>query len=258
MLKIFGRDSIRKVFQGAQVLSLRNIMGEGLSLTHEEWNILWPELSYFSEDFAKILLENTGTDNLEASDALQLVENIFKRHPNEGDSKLCNKLVGIVPSNSNLDHQDICEQARNLYVQITKEIQDVYAQSTTSSELDSLAKAIIAQTKSLSIDPHATLIQPSNKPSWYRKSRAPVARNIILQLLFQSNSLEKWENVKDEMPSNRSEMPSNRKRQREEADPQAQVVAHIREVFGYEYIFSWILMQIYSFFDFHFTLSIIR
>lgn len=38
------------------------MFGEGVSLTHEEWEILWPKLSYFSEEFAALMLDRSLTN----------------------------------------------------------------------------------------------------------------------------------------------------------------------------------------------------
>ena len=52
-------DMILKYFC-VLVLSLRNLCGEGTSLTHEEWNVLHPILARFSEEFATFLLESSN------------------------------------------------------------------------------------------------------------------------------------------------------------------------------------------------------
>lgn len=54
---MFGKESISRVFANTEVLALRNLMGEGVSLTHEEWRILYPELKYSSEKFTSLLLD---------------------------------------------------------------------------------------------------------------------------------------------------------------------------------------------------------
>lgn len=58
ILQIFGDD----IFPNFEVLSLRNLCGEGTSLTHEEWSVMAEELEFFPHELANYLLERNIID----------------------------------------------------------------------------------------------------------------------------------------------------------------------------------------------------
>lgn len=77
VLQIFG-DSINSVFPDTEVLSLRNICGEGISLTHEEWDYMTSEIMYFPGELAHFLLEK---DSILSYRAICLLVPIFEPLP---------------------------------------------------------------------------------------------------------------------------------------------------------------------------------
>lgn len=264
VLKIFGQEAIQEVFRLSEVLSLRNLFGEGVSITHEEWRNLWPELTYFSERFTNHLLENynnnepeqihhewgnlwpdfsmTTTELLESphignntwewlnEEKKQLIFKILETHLLQGDSRLCNKLLSFL-SHEKIDfHDAILPKAKDLYRRITHQILDIYTQQIANIDLKSIEDQIDQVfTENPKVAPKQTDV--SRIPKWYSSSKFVVDKRILLQLLFQTDEAGDWSRVEyASMKSKTTEGTSD--------SSQAQVINHICTVFNAEYIHS--------------------
>lgn len=60
VLRVFGTAHLRRVFHDAEILSMRNVRGEGCSLTHEDFEFMLKELDYFPAQLVKFLLESVS------------------------------------------------------------------------------------------------------------------------------------------------------------------------------------------------------
>ena len=101
VLRIIGQNALSTVFVNTEILSLRNIRGEGCSLTHEEWEFMLPVLKCFPEELADFLLTPvSGASAREVPHAIQelmidFVLTLLKIHPLKGNIKVCHKLIAL-------------------------------------------------------------------------------------------------------------------------------------------------------------------
>lgn len=237
VLKIFGRDAIQEVFKTSQVLGIRNIFGEGTTLTHEEWNILVPELSHMSEDFASLLLESPNIKKRPSwfyQEFERLVLRVFNSHPYRGDSRLCNKLLSLVVPGHSIPGAIIA--AESLYSRIVDETLEVYYKITEKVDFDEVVKQIDQMVAKMPKgDPNQ--LQVSRLPKWYNPRKALVDRGTLLRLLFKTSDLQDW--------TQNNRIFSPRPRDEEENDSHAQVVRHIQREFAAEYIHSFTFIFFY-------------
>ena len=57
VLRIIGQTALQDVFVNTELLSLRNVRGEGCSLTHDEWKFVTEELEYFPQELTEFLFD---------------------------------------------------------------------------------------------------------------------------------------------------------------------------------------------------------
>lgn len=252
VLKLFGKKVIQQVFATTQVLTLRNMFGEGVSLTHEEWEILWPELVYSSKSFAAQLLEG-GKDfkrnEIIDSDISDLVCRIMSikpdptqeprihAHPLKGSSRLCNKLLSFVTDQNDSIHSAVVKKACEFYDTITNMTLETYSKLIENVDLQTIADEIDEIIETLpKVRLNQLLVSP--KPSWYpteeevkQKSTfepSPyVDPTVLLQLIFKSDELH---TLKGDM----TYAPMIMKQ--ELTDSQTEVAHHIGKIFTAEYI----------------------
>lgn len=93
MLNIFGK-SISKVFPETEVLSLRNVTGEGISLTHDEYTFMADELQYFPQQLSTYLLESESYEHSLLEETLlgDFIVHLLNVHSLSGGLRLCNKV----------------------------------------------------------------------------------------------------------------------------------------------------------------------
>lgn len=127
ILDVF-KNTIHKVFPDTEVLSLRNICGEGLSLTHDEYAFFAKQLEYFPEPLSAFLLDgNVNTPDIVEEVLLQdFIAWLLLTHPLSGQLRLCNKLVSLLQQSSPQAHHQIKTTATILQQRIEKTYGDVY------------------------------------------------------------------------------------------------------------------------------------
>lgn len=198
VLKVFRKDAIRRVFANTEVLLLRNLMGEGVSLTHEEWRILYPELMYSSERFTSLLLEG-GTDNDYKWDIHDLLLRVMKSHPLEGNSRLCNKLLTFLS-----DLKAVCfrnpitlieDFANQLSSNIAEETLKTYNDLIAQVNLTEVGRQIneITQNYLTKLPGCLSQVSVSGLPKWYNPSERDVDQSFLLHLLFKIDEISDLE-----------------------------------------------------------------
>lgn len=194
VLKAFGRDAIQEVFGNSEVLSCRTVFGESVSLTHEEWDILWPELSHFSESFASCMLDRSlqsSEIDFLAEDIILLVSKLLEIHPLQGNSRVCNKLLSFL---STLDDIKVLSHisllAQSLYSRIVNSTLPIYKKHIESVDINYLAHKIDLLSEKLS-NSQVDQLTVSHLPKWYNTSQQYVDKQSLLKLLYTNKDWTK-------------------------------------------------------------------
>lgn len=253
VLKVYGKEAIQLVFANTEVLALRNVMGEGVSLTQEEWNILREELGYSSTSLASKLLDGARDDEFTYGDIVDLVSRVIKRHPLEGNSRICNKLVSFLSTYdtkkqqvrghayASTDEEIITNEAKALYERITEKTRKVYSKLIKDTDLVSICNQIDEISSSLPNLPHGVnQLSVSRQPNWYSSSEQFVDKTILLQLLFKSDEMSSWQKIEShEKPKH----TNNSKRA--PFDSHGHIIDHISNNFQAEYILFLLLLLLF-------------
>ena len=234
VLKIFRPNALKSVFVHTEILGLRNVHGEGCSLTHEEWVFAAKELRYFPPKLTDFLLKHVsgaGARKVPADimpDLAQFVIWLLCNHPTQGNIRVCNKLIPLCDSTY---HPKFLAEARKLLATIEGEATTKYEELRVGVDLHTLVSSIteIAK-KALSNLGQRELKQTSvtGIPKWFKHADEPVENTILAQLLLCSNGLEHWEALPSTFTM--EENPESA------ADPQQFVISYLKEVFMLEYI----------------------
>ena len=102
ILKIIGKQAINNVFSETETLGIRNIRGEGCTLTQEEWVFISKELQYFPIGLTEFLFEpvSGATAKIVPKKIKQVLADfivwLLLRHPLQGSIRVCNKLIPLL------------------------------------------------------------------------------------------------------------------------------------------------------------------
>jgi ankyrin repeat protein len=210
VLSMLGRSALQSAFAGTEVLSLRNLRGEGCSLTHPEWDLLVTHLPLFPNVLINYLLEtNANKDTSDMSENLQmhivtLLQRLYVSHPLTGDNRLCNKLAHFLRKCPVAVHAMIQPSAESLSKKIEMATVLVYQKL-----LEEISTAKLQQRVAHIVQTHATAVEDVVKinqtrltgiPRWYKNDGRVVDQGVIVQLLMDSSSLSDWNQLPNISP----------------------------------------------------------
>jgi hypothetical protein len=182
MLEIFGADTLHKLLQGLEVLSLRNMCREGVSLTHKEWKFIAPHLNVYPIRLSEYLLNGVVNQPIEPV-LVDFLECLLKHHPLTGKVRVCNKLLPLLQFGSHVVHLRIQSKSRELKEKISSQRNIVYERHLSTVKIAEMETRIkeLAATHSKSHITNQTSL--TGCPSWYN-SGPIVAPHIIAELLM--------------------------------------------------------------------------
>lgn len=195
----FFEMSVANVFQQTEVLSLRNICGEGISLTHGEWDFMAEGLAFFPRDLSAFLLEGC------ASDLTPLLEILLRdfvvwqcyTHPETSNIRLLNKILSLLQDCSPFTYKSIIDSSKTLLLKIEKSIADHYATLVSPDILASANLKIKRIQQNLNPKKQSDL---TGLPKWWNVTVSSVDELFVAQLLMNKRSNNPLSLPKSEKP----------------------------------------------------------
>jgi hypothetical protein len=188
MLEILGADALRTMFQRVEVLSLRNMCGEGVSLTHKEWKYSAPFLNLFPNRLSEYLLN--GTEDATVKPILvDFLECLLANHPVSGHLRICNKLLPLLQHSDKGVHDRIKAKAIELQSKISVKRDQVYEsflKTINITELEASIQKIATTNTRPDINSQMAL---TDRPPWYNSVDSVVESHITTELLMGSTSV---------------------------------------------------------------------
>ena len=240
VLKIIGDKQLQAVFPNTQTLGIRNVCGEGCSLTHQEFDFIAGPLEWFPEKLTWFLFDPvSGTDARKVPKELQpvladFIEYLLQNHPVEGDLRVCNKLIPLLTDCETSYHDRFVAAAEKLHklieVKATEKYQEELSKVTITTivaeveEISKLASVRLANKK---------LKQTSftDTPAWCGDDADQfVDKSILVQLLLSDGKFTNWAALNVGAEDTRTPRPV--------ADPQHVITSYVQKVFFVEYILT--------------------
>lgn len=204
LLKIFG-SSISEVFANTEVLALRNVGKEGISLTHEEWDMLRAELTHFPAALTRYLFDPSHLVDATLSSSLvdmyKFLNSVLLQDfviwlltvGNFGKLRLCNKLIALLQEGDIYVHRMIAAAASELQDRIEAQTVQLCSELWNAvPDLQHLIKQLQAvhQTEVIVNQTALTRI-----PSWCNTRDGYVDRRIVVQLLMDCSQLQSLNHI---------------------------------------------------------------
>lgn len=112
------------------------------------------------------------------ADIMHLVGNILETHPLQGNSRVCNKLLGFLSACTS--HERITQKTLQVYTGLMVGVDLRFITNQIDYITTNLPKVVLNQ------------LSVSGKPKWYRASQQHVDKTLLLQLLFTN---EDWTKI---------------------------------------------------------------
>lgn len=158
--------------------------GEGITITHKEWDFIRPFLEVCPLSLSEFLLAGTPSTMIDPI-LVSLIDRLLSHRPASDQIQVCNKLLPLLQSSTSATHKQISTKAKELHEEINKKRDEVYErlwpQFDAAENLLLQIRVLIQQTANKAVTPNQTAL--TGRPQWYetydRDSRAITAKLLL-------------------------------------------------------------------------------
>jgi hypothetical protein len=204
VLDIIGKSVIDSVFSNTEVLCLRNVYGEGTSLTHEEWEFMAEHLAYFPSDLTKSMVDHYDHNRKVAPEIravlVKFINWLLTHHPTDKGLRVVNKLVPFIKDSDETVHKLLSGNAYKLHVKIEDLTKAKYMRMLQDCDSDLLFKTINGLVKKVDRERGYRYLKQTEltgEPQWLKgvEYDSTVDPTILVRLFLLSDELLDWTNL---------------------------------------------------------------